>query len=181
MDKKFDIGEKVVHPHHGVGFISGLEEKKFDPNSARPYYVVSISDITLWVPVNNRSTTKLRKLSTKSEIEQCVQVLKSTPSKLTPGRDMLSNLSAHIKQGTIIAQCEVVRDLTAYANKKPLFGTLSEFLNSTLAVLCQEWAAVKDISIIEATGEINGLLKNGKVPQKPDQPKANNESTPVVE
>ena len=162
MDIKFEIGEKVVHPHHGVGFISGLEKKKFEPNSARTYYVVSILDTTLWVPVDHNSTSKLRKLSTKSEIEQCIQVLRDKPKTLSPGRDMLSNLSAHIKQGTIIAQCEVVRDLTAYSIKKPLLGTLADFLNSTLTVLQQEWAAVKGISIAEAMDEINDLLKKSK-------------------
>lgn len=161
MDVKFEIGDKVVHPHHGVGFVSGLEEKKFEPGSERTYYVVSISDTTLWVPVDNKPTSRLRKLSTKSEIEQCLRVLQDTPQTLSPGRDLLSNLSAHIKQGTIIAQCEVVRDLTAFASKKPLYGTLADFHRTALIVLSQEWAVVKGITPLEASDEINNLLKKG--------------------
>jgi CarD family transcriptional regulator len=160
-DMKFAIGDKVVHPQHGVGFVAGLEEKKFEPNAVRVYYVVSIPDTTLWVPVD-LSTSGLRKLGLKSELEECRQVLQATPQTLNAGRELLANLSAHIKQGTIIAQCEVVRDLTAFGWKKPLYGPLADFQRMAMNVLCQEWATVKGVSQAEASHEISVLLKKGR-------------------
>jgi CarD family transcriptional regulator len=164
-DMKFAIGDKVVHPHHGVGFVAGLEEKQFEPNAARLYYVVSIPDTTLWVPVD-LSTSGLRKLGLKSELEECRHVLQSAPQVLNASRALLSNLSARIKQGTIIAQCEVVRDLTAFSRHKPLFGPIAEFQRMAMNVLCQEWAVVKGVSNTEATHEINTLLKEGRAPME---------------
>ena len=164
-DIKFAIGDKVVHPQHGVGFVAGLEEKQFEPNVARMYYVVSIPDTTLWVPVD-LSTSGLRKLGLKSELEQCRQVLQAVPQALNAGRDMLSDLSARIKQGTIVAQCEVVRDLTAFGRRKPLFGSIADFQRMVLDVLCQEWAAVNGVSQADATYEINILLKKGRAVQE---------------
>jgi len=160
-DTKFAVGDKVVHPQHGVGFVAGLEEKKFESNAARMYYVVSIPDTTLWVPVD-LSTSGLRKLGLKSELEECCQVLQAHPQELNAGRDMLANLSARIKQGTIIAQCEVVRDLAAFGRHKPLYGPIGDYQRTILNVLCQEWAAVKGISQAEASYEINDLLKKGR-------------------
>ena len=165
LDMKFAIGDKVVHPQHGVGFVAGLEEKQFEPNAARMYYVVSIPDTTLWVPVD-LSTSGLRKLSLRSELEQGRQVLQATPQTLSPGRDLLASLSGRIKQGTIIAQCEVVRDLTAFGWHKPLYGPLADFQRMVLNVLCQEWAAVKGVSQIEASHEIDILLKKGRAVQE---------------
>ena len=162
---KFAIGDKVVHPQHGVGFVTGLEEKQFVPNTARMYYVVSIPDTTLWVPVD-LSTSGLRKLSAKSELDQCRQVLQATPQMLTPSRDLLASLSGRLKQGTIIAQCEVVRDLTAFGWHKPLYGTIADFHHMALEVLCQEWAAVKGVSQAEASHEISVLLKKGRADQE---------------
>ena len=159
---KFAIGDKVVHPQHGVGFVAGLEEKQFEPNAARMYYVVSIPDTTLWVPVD-MSTSGLRKLGLKSELEQCRQVLLATPQTLNAGRELLPNLSGRIKQGTIITQCEVVRDLAAFGRNKPLYGPIAEFQRMVLNVLCQEWAAVKGIPQAEASNEISVLLKKGRV------------------
>ena len=164
-DIKFAIGDKVVHPQHGVGFVAGLEEKQFEPNVARMYYVVSIPDTTLWVPVD-LSTSGLRKLGLKSDIEGCRQALQSPPQALNTGREMLANLSARIKQGTIIAQCEVVRDLAAFGWRKPLYGPIADYQRMILNVLCQEWAVVSGVSQDEASHEINLLLKKGRAAQK---------------
>jgi len=161
LDLKFEIGDKVVHPQHGVGYVSNLEEKQFEPNKSRKYYVVSIPDTTLWVPVD-LSTSGLRKLGGKSELEQCYQILQSAPQTLNAGRDLLASLAGRIKQGTIIAQCEVVRDLTAFGWHKPLFGPIADFQRMALNVLCQEWAVIKGVSVAEASFEINDLLKKSR-------------------
>lgn len=159
-DVKFKIGDQVVHPHHGVGFVAGLEEKQFKPNAARMYYVISIPNTTLWVPVD-RSLSGLRKLSLEDELEQCRQVLQDTPQALSAGKELLTSLSVRIKQGKLTAQCEVVRDLTAFGRQKPLYDTLADFQRTILSVLCQEWAAVKGITQAEASYEINDLLTKG--------------------
>ena len=160
-DMKFDVGDKVVHPQHGVGYVSNLEEKQFEPNASRMYYVISIPDTTVWVPVD-LSTSGLRKLSGKSELEQCRQVLQSAPQALKPDRGLLAALSGRINQGTVIAHSEVVRDLTAFGWRKPLFGPPAEFKRVILNVLSQEWAVVEGVSQVEAAHEINILLKQGR-------------------
>jgi RNA polymerase-interacting CarD/CdnL/TRCF family regulator len=125
------------------------------------YYVVSIPDTTIWVPVD-LSTSGLRKLGLKSELEECRQVLQASPQALNAGRELLASLSSHIKRGTIIAQCEVVRDLTAFGWHKPLYGPIADFQRMVLNVLCQEWAAVRGVSQTDASHEINILLKKGR-------------------
>lgn len=166
LDMKFNIGDKVVHPQHGIGFVTDLEEKQFEPNVTRRYYVISIPDTTLWVPVD-LSTSGLRKLSVKSELEQCRQVLQSKPQPLTSDRNLLANLTSHINQGTIMAHCEVVRDLAAFGWRKPLYGPMSEFQRVILNVLSQEWAVVEGSSQVEASHEINTLLRKGRAAHEP--------------
>jgi CarD family transcriptional regulator len=155
---KFDIGDKVVHPQHGVGYVANLEEKQFEPNASRMYYVISIPDTTMWVPVD-LATSGLRKLSVKSELDKCREVLQSAPLTLKPDRGLLTSLASHINQGTIVSQCEVVRDLTAYSWRKSLYGPIANFQRIVLNVLCQEWATVEGLSLVEASHEINTLLK----------------------
>lgn len=158
---KFDIGDRVVHPQHGVGYVADLEEKQFEPDASRTYYVIIIPDTTLWVPID-LPTSGLRKLSMRSELDQCRRVLQAAPNALKPDRGLQSSLSSHINQGTIIAQCEVVRDLAAYSWRKPLFGPIAEFQRRILNVLCQEWAVVGDLPLVEASHEIGVLLKKGR-------------------
>ena len=120
LDMEFDVGDQVVHPRHGVGYVVDVEEKLFEPNPPRTYYVIRIPNTTLWVPVD-LDTSGLRKLSVRSELERCRVVLQSAPQELKPDRGLQASLAGQINQGTIIAQCEVVRDLTAYGWRKPLW------------------------------------------------------------
>jgi RNA polymerase-interacting CarD/CdnL/TRCF family regulator len=161
MDMKFSIGDRVVHPQQGVGYVAKLEEKQFEPNHPRMYYVILIPDTTVWVPVD-LSTSGLRKLSARSELDQCRQVLQSTPRPLTPDRGLLASLIGHINQGTLTAHCEVVRDLNAFGWRKPLYGPMAEFQRVIQNVLSQEWAVVEGISVVEASHEISVLLKKGR-------------------
>ena len=157
----FDIGELVVHPQHGVGHIVELKDREFERGKIRKYYEISMpSGSTVWVPVD-LSNSGLRKLANRSEIIQCREILKSHPMPLTEdGRIRQSDLVAHLKKGTIAAQCEVVRDLSAFVAHKPAYGTITTFLEATQNVLYQEWAIVEGITISDATYEISTLLGN---------------------
>ena len=161
LEMKFSIGDKVVHPQQGVGYVAKLEEKQFEPNKPRLYYVILIPETTMWVPVD-LTTSGLRKLSARSELEQCRLVLQSAPHPLTPEKSLLSNLIVHINQGTIAAHCEVVRDLTAHGWHKPLYGAMAEFQRVILDVLSQEWAVVEEVTQVESANEISNLLKKGR-------------------
>ena len=158
----FEIGDRVVHPQHGVGQIVKLEDREFERGNTRRYYEVDIpGGSTVWVPVD-LSNSGLRRLASKSELAHCREILRTRPLPLTEdGRVRQSALVEHLKQGTIVAQCEVVRDLSAFVAHKPAYGTITSFLEAMLRVLCQEWAIVEEISVPEAMAEISSLLEKG--------------------
>jgi RNA polymerase-interacting CarD/CdnL/TRCF family regulator len=156
------VGDRVIHPRHGLGKVTSLSVRQFVEGEKRPFYEISFPGSTLWVPLN-LSTSGVRKLSAKSEIASCRQVLKSPAEPLTSDyRLRQTELNDHLKEGTLTARCEVVRDLTAYGWQKPLSGSISAFLQTALDVLCQEWAAVEKVTPEEAATEIQTLLEKGK-------------------
>jgi len=158
----FKIGTTVVHPHHGLGTVTNLVERQFDSDRPRRYYEISIADGTLWVPVDDPDLG-LRGLTRKSELQRCRKVLQGSPgtSDLDPRR-LREELSRHLRAGSIIAQCEVVRDVSALGWKKPLMGAMAELRRVALNVLCQEWAVVAGVPLGEATHTIDAYLSNGK-------------------
>src|SRR5689334_19287244 len=159
---KLEIGDRVVHPQYGVGHVVKLEEREFEPGVMRRYYEISIPGSTLWVPLD-QPTFGLRKLAVRREIDRCRQILSSRPLPLAEdARLRQSDLSARLKAGTIVAHCEVVRDLSAYGAHKPISGTIAAFLRVTQDVLCQEWAMVEGITPAEASVEISLLLEQSK-------------------
>ncbi len=162
MEMKLEVGDRVVHPQYGVGQVVKLDEREFEPGVIRRYYEIAIPGSTLWVPLD-LPTFGLRKLTVRSEIARCRKILESAPSPLIEDpRLRQSNLAARLKQGTIRAHCEVVRDLSAYGAHKPLSGTIAAFLRVTQEVLSQEWATVEGITISEAVFEISLLLEKSR-------------------
>jgi CarD family transcriptional regulator len=155
----FEVGERVVHPQHGVGQIVRLEDREFERGLSRRYYEIDIpGGSTVWVPVE-QSNSGLRKLASKNDLERCRVILKAHPQPVTDdGRVRQSELVEHLRQGTIAAQCEVVRDLSAFVSHKPAYGTIPTFLEAILRVLSQEWAIVEEIPVPDALFEISSLM-----------------------
>ena len=157
----FAIGDRVVHPQHGVGQIVKLEDREFERGDTQRYYEINIpGGSTVWVPVD-LSNSGLRRLARKTDLDHCREILQARPRPLEEdGRVRQSTLVAHLRQGTIMAQCEVVRDLSAFVAHKPSYGAITSFLEAMLHVLCQEWAVVEGITMSEAMAEISSLLEN---------------------
>jgi RNA polymerase-interacting CarD/CdnL/TRCF family regulator len=145
-----------------LGQVTKLAVKQFVEGEKRPFYEISFPGSTLWVPLN-LSTSGVRKLTVKSEIASCRRVLKAPAEPLENDYRLRQiELNDHLKEGTLTARCEVVRDLTAYGWHKPLNGSIAAFLQTILEVLYQEWAAVEEITPAEAAIEIQSLLEKGK-------------------
>src|SRR5262245_29881139 len=154
----FEVGDRVVHPQHGIGQVVKLEDKEFEIGVIRRYYEISMSGgSTVWAPVG-LGTVGLRKPAKRTEIAHCRKVLVSRPAALIEdARTRQSHLLNRLRQGTISTFCEVVRDLYAYGEHKSLYGTIAGFYRVTKDVLCQEWAMVERITHSEAVQEIDTL------------------------
>lgn len=159
----FEIGDRVVHPQHGLGEVVKLEAREFESGVIRQYYEISMpGGSTVWVPVD-LGTVGLRKPAEKTEIARCRKILVSRPVPLTEEpRSRQAMLLARLKQGTIFTFCEVVRDLYAFGEHKSLYGTIAGFYRVTKDVLCQEWAVVEGTNLSEAVQEIDALLETGR-------------------
>jgi len=157
-----EVGDRVIHPQHGLGEVTSLVLKQFVEGEKRPFYEISFPGSTLWIPLS-RASSGIRKLAGKSELASCRGVLKAPARPLEDDyRLRQKELKAHLKEGTLTAHCEVVRDLTAYGWHKSLNGSIAIFLKNTLNVLYQEWAAVEEVTPAEASSEIQALLEKGK-------------------
>lgn len=159
---EFKIGDRVVHPQHGVGQVAKIDERQFEPGTKLRYYEISIPGSTVWVPLD-LSISGLRKVTVRSEIMHCRKILESHPSPLAEdARFRQSELAARLKQGTVRTQCEVVRDLYAYGENRSLNGTIGTFYKAARDVLCQEWALVEDMTLADAAHEIDSLLEKSR-------------------
>ena len=159
---RFRSKDWLVHPQYGVGRVAMLEIKQVGQGKRQEYYEIAISTGTVWVPVEGHPSG-LRKLTPKGELGRHRVLLRSRPTPLAADhKQRHTSLVERLKESTLQAMCEVVRDLTAFRWSKSLNESSSMMLRNTRHFLCSEWAAVEGLSIAEATHEIDALLLEGK-------------------
>jgi CarD family transcriptional regulator len=161
----YKIDDRVVHPTYGVGRVVGLVSKRFEAEE-RQFYEVAIERSTVWVPVDNSSHGNgngLRPLTPKADLNRYRRVLQSSPKPLTQDpRQRKLDLQDRLKLGTFQAMCETVRDITARGWLKPLSEADTAMLRKAREGLCQEWAASSDMTVVQATAEVNALLQEAR-------------------
>lgn len=159
---KFKIGDRVVHPKYGVGIVVNLKNREFEPSVMHWYYEISIPGTTLWVSLE-MPTFGLRNLAERSEIARCRIILASHPAPfIENARERQTEMADQLKLGTIAAHCEVVRDLYAYFRDKPASDRIGGYLRVVQNILCQEWALVEGVTLLDAGEEIKALLETSR-------------------
>jgi CarD family transcriptional regulator len=157
---QFNVGAFIVHPTYGVGEIVKIEEKRFTGKGTSLYYKITLSNRTLWIPVESEIATGLRLVTARSELEKYRNLLKSPPATLnTNYQKRHLELVGRLNQGSFRALCEVVRDLTARGWRKPLGQQDATTLKKTRQSLVEEWATSAGISRSEAVQEVEALLQ----------------------
>ena len=157
---RFKVGDCVVHPPHGVGRVVRLEVQTFMAAEGQLFYEILTSKSTVWVPVDGNPDGGLRRLTSKHDLGQYRRLLQKAPAALEPDhRKRQVELAARLRGGSFQTLCEVVRDLTARGRLKPLNEADSAALRRARAAMLQEWAASANVSLAEASSEVDGLLQ----------------------
>jgi RNA polymerase-interacting CarD/CdnL/TRCF family regulator len=153
----FQVDDRVVYPTFGVGRVVGRVTMAFGQAEQQDYYEIASERSTTWVPV--AESPGLRRLTRKDELARYRHLLGGRPSDLNPDfRQRHLDMRSKAREGTLVALCEVVRDLRARGWRKPLSEGDANVLRLSHQALCQEWAAADDVSLPDATAEVNALL-----------------------
>ena len=98
---RFKVGDNVVHSAYGVGHIVQVEKKQFSKDEVRYYYKVILTQLTLWVPIEEEASLELRIATAKRDLAQYRKLLQSRPA--SPSEDPAQrhkNLNSRLKEGS---------------------------------------------------------------------------------
>ena len=155
----FKIGDSVIHPLYGIGYLVSIEEKEFSEKKICLYYKIALSKRTVWIPVETQEASGLRLVTAEHDLDQYRDLLKSPPVPLEKKHQQRHlDLTSRLKQNSFRVLCEVVRDLTAWSWGKPLGQVDTITLKKTRESLYREWATAAGVSTTEAIKEIDSLL-----------------------
>jgi CarD family transcriptional regulator len=159
---QFSVGDKVVHPHHGPGWIVSIEPREL-LDGTKHYYVIEIPDqgLTLYMPVCKADEVGVRLAMSQSRLPRVLSTLRSRPHPLPEDyRERQEQIGAQIKTRRVMELAKVVRDLTWHRKRAHLTQVDSQYLKQGRELLAAEMAlvsgdAVSDTSkLIEATMDV---------------------------
>src|SRR5262249_18144477 len=159
----FDVGDKVVYPHHGAATIE-KREKKDVFGKKQDYLVLRLAygDLTLMVPADNAEEIGLRDVINDEEVEEVFAVLRKKEARMpTNWSRRFKNHVEKLKSGDIYQVAEVVRNLTIREKDKGLSAGEKRMLGKARQILVSELTFALKMDEETAEAKLDEVLGKG--------------------
>ena len=156
----FDVGDKVVYPHHGAATIE-KRETMVAFGEEREYLVLRLAygDLTLKVPADNTDSVGLRDVINDEEVEEVFAVLRKKEARMpTNWSRRFKNHVEKLKSGDIYQVAEVVRNLSIRDQDKGLSAGEKRMLAKARQILTSEWTFALNVNEEEAEKKLDEAL-----------------------
>ena len=142
----FKIGDKAVYPAHGVGQVTGIEEKEV-AGCVERFYVLKIlgNDMTILVPSSKAEKVGMRNIIAESQVTRVLSILKERGVQIdqqTWNRRYREYMEK-IKTGSVYEIAEVIRDLYVLKDDKELSFGERKMLEMAKNLLVKELSIAK--------------------------------------
>ncbi len=158
----FDVGDKVVYPHHGAGTIVS-KDVKLVLGEKREYLTIKIlhNEMTVNVPVDNAEKVGLRGVIDQEMVDVVVKVLLggSTEMPKNWNRRFKHNRDK-MKTGDVLELAEVVRNLALRDHEKGLSTGEKQMYVKAKKILASELMYAKAMTEDEAHEWLEEVLAN---------------------
>ena len=156
----FDVGDKVVYPHHGAAVIERREEKEaFGERNEYLVLRLAYGDLTLMVPSDNTEEVGLREVINDEEVEEVFAVLRKKDVRMpTNWSRRYKNHVEKLKSGDIYQVAEVVRNLSIRDKDKGLSAGEKRMLVKARQILVSELTFAIGVTEEEAERKLNDEL-----------------------
>lgn len=154
----FHIGDTVVHWTYGLGHVIRLEERAVSGQNTL-YYAVEVGDMTVWVPADDQLQKRLRPPTPGTKFKRLFAIL-SGPSRPLPEdrHERKLHMLELLRDGSAESLCRVIRDLSAYAQVRPLNDNDQAIMKRLQTALLSEWGFALSVAPQEAEQHLRRLL-----------------------
>ena len=157
----FAVGDHVVYPAHGVGRITGIDERAVGEQTLQMFVVAFEKDkMTLMVPTDKVESAGMRRLSSKETMDAAISTLKG---RARQRRVMWSRRAqeyeAKLNSGDPVSIAEVVRDLHRNVGQPDQSYSERQMYEAALDRLAREFAAVDNTDTEQAANKLEDVLR----------------------
>ncbi len=156
----YKVGDKIVYPMHGVGYIDAIE-KKVVLGKRGEYYIIQIinSGMKVMIPVKTADTIGIRSIMPKKEIKKVLTLLSTDEdTSVDDWKERYQSNIDKVKSGSIYEVSEVARDLFKRGTEKELSIMERKLYENAYQLITHELALAKDIDIEEAGNMVSEAL-----------------------
>lgn len=159
----FKVGENVVHPQHGLGFIKDIRETEI-LGEKTTVYLIATRKMELQIPVERARTLGIRRVASAEQADTMLKILRS-PAKSEPFTasegwiERYEELKQRIRNGEAEDLAEVVRDLDKNSKVYELNIREREILTQAKELLIQELTVALGLSKSKVIERVDDALK----------------------
>ena len=153
----FKVGDTVVHPGYGTGFVTDVKEIAFLGNEKKRYYSIELlsqPETTVMVAVRNEKKVGLRTPITRTRLKRVWRILRAGPRTLPSDHNKrYALLKEKLLDRNIFEIAKVLRDLAwRRENRRSLTIRGKRLYEESLELLASEVAGAQgsDFDIAEA-------------------------------
>lgn len=159
--QKFEAGDYVVYPAHGVGKVLAVEEQEIAGHRLEVLVIEFDKErMILRIPTAKVSAAGLRNLSTRKEMQEALKTLKGrSRAKRAMWSRRAQEYEAKINSGNPVSIAEVLRDLHRNADQPDQSYSERQIYQSALERLSRELAAVEKIDEDQAQEKLESVLQ----------------------
>lgn len=156
----FDVGDRVVYPHHGAAVIVKREKIKVGGES-REYLVLQMAqdELTVRVPVENADNVGMRPPISSEEVQDLYDLLaKKDVREPANWSRRFKNHQEKLKSGDVYQVAEVVRNLALRDQSKGLSAGEKSMFVKARSVLVSELSFALDVTEEDALSQVEAQL-----------------------
>ncbi|OJY29284.1 MAG: hypothetical protein BGO98_43065 [Myxococcales bacterium 68-20] len=146
---KLEVGDKVVHPSHGLGEISAIEHREIG-GAKGEFFIIRILDngMRVMVPRTSAQAAGLRPVMSTKEADKVLETMKAreVAVDLQPWSRRFRAYTEMIKSGQPNEVAKVLRDMYRLKFDKELSFGERRLLDQAKSLLLKELAAAKGMT-----------------------------------
>ena len=164
----FKAGDAVFHPARGAGRVTGIKDRKRDGEKSS-YYTIELlgqPGTRLMIPTSSAKEIGLRHAMSQAKLEKVWRLLRGDPQKLPQDhKDRYAVIEEKLQTGDAFEVAEAVRDMAWRRRQEGKLTTRGKRIyEEAMMLLAGEIAAVQEIEVKEAEGQVNERLQERLTP-----------------
>ncbi len=156
----FRVGDRIAHPLHGAGVISGIEKKRIN-GAEREYYILNIpgGDMLVMIPVESAAHIGVRPIVKAEEARRIMDALPGIETSMNQNwnKRYRENM-IKIRSGDLMEVAAVVKGLMTRDSERGLSTGERKMLHSAKQILISEIVLSASSSYQEVEDRLNTAM-----------------------